>query len=219
MIHPDKIGMEAKKREDENYKFRSFLKGHADEEELDKQFLRLHKELFADYDCNKCRNCCKMYKGSIPEEDVEKDAEYLDITVEQFIDFFLEKEACGIGYHTKHMPCDFLQEDGNCKLGDCKPDSCKKYPYTDQPERLCSLLGMLDTVAICPVAFEIFRKTGNRSTDSEGDRHMRKEALLEQWKQLYEVATRIKELKPWEKLWDMDLIAVRSGAKEDTCIL
>ena len=158
MIHPDKIGMEAKKREDENYKFRSFLKGHADEEELDKQFLRLHKELFADYDCNKCRNCCKMYKGSIPEEDVEKDAEYLDITVEQFIDFFLEKESCGIGYHTKHMPCDFLQEDGNCKLVDCKPDSCKKYPYTDQPERLCSLLGMLDTVAICPVAFEIFER-------------------------------------------------------------
>lgn len=110
MIHPDKIGMEAKKREDENYKFRSFLKGHADEEELDKQFLRLHKELFADYDCNKCRNCCKMYKGSIPEEDVEKDAEYLGITVEQFIDFFLEKEACGIGYHTKHMPCDFYRK-------------------------------------------------------------------------------------------------------------
>ena len=71
MIHPDKIGMEAKKREDENYKFRSFLKGHADEEELDKQFLRLHKELFADYDCNKFRYCCKMFKGSIPVEDVE----------------------------------------------------------------------------------------------------------------------------------------------------
>lgn len=31
-----------------------------------------------------------MYNGSIPEEDVEKDAEYLGITVEQFIDFFLE---------------------------------------------------------------------------------------------------------------------------------
>ena len=72
MIHPDKIGAEAKKKEDENFKFRSYLKGHADEEELDKQFLRLHKELFADYDCRKCRNCCKMYKGSIPEEDVER---------------------------------------------------------------------------------------------------------------------------------------------------
>ncbi len=158
MIHPDKIGVEAKKKEDENYRFRSYLKGHADEEELDKQFLRLHRELFADYDCSKCRNCCKMYNGSIPEEDVEKDAEYLEITVEQFIDFFLEKEECGLGYHTKHKPCDFLQEDGSCKLGDCKPDSCKKYPYTDQPERLFSLLGMLDIITICPVAFEIFER-------------------------------------------------------------
>lgn len=100
MIHPDKIGTEAKKKEEENFKFRSYLKGHADEKELDEQFLQLHKELFADYDCSKCRNCCK--------------------------------------------------------LEDCKPDSCKKYPYTDQPERLWSLLGMLDTIAICPVAFEIF---------------------------------------------------------------
>ena len=71
MVHPDKVGIEAKKKEDENFKFRSFLKGHADEEELDEQFLRLHKELFANYDCSKCRNCCKMYKGSIPKEDVE----------------------------------------------------------------------------------------------------------------------------------------------------
>lgn len=45
---------------------------------------------------------------------------------------------------------------------------------------------------------------------------MRKEASLEQWKELYEVATRIKELKPWEKFWDMDLIGVRNGAEEDT---
>lgn len=156
MVSPDKVQSEAKKKENENFKFRTYLKGHADEEELDAQFLRLHKELFADYDCSKCRNCCKMYKGSIPEEDVEKDATYLGITTEQFIDFFLEKAQFDSGYQTKHKPCDFLMEDGKCKLGDCKPDSCKKYPYTDQPERLFSLLGFLDTVSICPVAFEIF---------------------------------------------------------------
>lgn len=45
---------------------------------------------------------------------------------------------------------------------------------------------------------------------------MRKEASLEQWGALYEVATRIKELKPWEKFWDLDLIGIRSGAEEDT---
>ena len=45
---------------------------------------------------------------------------------------------------------------------------------------------------------------------------MRQEASLEQWKVLYEAATRIKELKPWEKFWDMDLIGICSGDEEDT---
>lgn len=45
---------------------------------------------------------------------------------------------------------------------------------------------------------------------------MRKEATLEQWGVLYEVATRIKELKPWEKFWDLDLIAIENGKAEDT---
>ena len=77
MIQPDKVKAEAKKKEKENFKFRTFLKCHADEDELDSQFLQLHKELFADYDCSQCRNCCKMYKGSIPAEDIDRDAQYL----------------------------------------------------------------------------------------------------------------------------------------------
>ena len=158
MIQPDKVRAEAKKKEDENLKFRSYLKCHADEDELGRQFLRLHKELFADYDCSKCRNCCKMYRGSIPAQDINMDAQYLGITPEQFVDAYLEKEEYGMNYQTKHEPCDFLQEDGNCKLGDCKPDSCKKYPYTDQPERLSSLLSVLDTIEIFQVAFEIFER-------------------------------------------------------------
>lgn len=45
---------------------------------------------------------------------------------------------------------------------------------------------------------------------------MRKEAAIEQWKKLYEVATRLKEMKPWEKFWDLDIIGIREGAEEDT---
>ena len=37
----------------------------------------------------------------------------------------------------------------------------------------------------------------------------KKEATLEEWRQLYEVATRLKELKPWELFWDMDLVRVK----------
>lgn len=44
---------------------------------------------------------------------------------------------------------------------------------------------------------------------------MRVEANLEQWKALYEAATRIKELKPWEIFWDMDLIGISNADKEE----
>lgn len=45
---------------------------------------------------------------------------------------------------------------------------------------------------------------------------MRTEATIEQWKALYEVTTRIKELKPWEKFWDLDLIGVIKDDDEDS---
>ena len=45
---------------------------------------------------------------------------------------------------------------------------------------------------------------------------MRIEATIEQWKDLYEVTTRIKELKPWEKFWNMDLIGVIKDDDEDS---
>lgn len=158
MIAPRKVNWEAKKKENENIRFRTFLKCHAEEDELDQQFLELHKELFSTYDCSRCRNCCKMFHGSIPAEDLEKDAAYMNLSREQFIEEFLEVNEITGDFETKHEPCDFLTEDGDCKLGECKPDNCKKYPYTDQPERLESLYSVLDAVSVCPVAFEIYER-------------------------------------------------------------
>ena len=71
MIKPEEVAGQAKRKENENIRFRSYLKNHADEETLDRQFLELHKEIFDGYDCSKCRNCCKMYPGTIPEADLE----------------------------------------------------------------------------------------------------------------------------------------------------
>ena len=92
MIALRKIKFEAKKKRNENYEFRIYLKGNADEKELDEQFHRLHKELFSGYDCSRCRNCCKMYHGSIPEADLARDAEHMGLTKEQFIEKYLTEE-------------------------------------------------------------------------------------------------------------------------------
>ncbi|MHC1681909.1 MAG: hypothetical protein AB6733_03005 [Clostridiaceae bacterium] len=47
---------------------------------------------------------------------------------------------------------------------------------------------------------------------------MRKEATLEEWKELYDVAGKVKELKPWEQLWDMDLITILLKDREEPCV-
>ena len=158
MIAPRKVKFEAKKKENENLRFRTFLKCNAEEETLDKQFKALHKELFADYDCSRCRNCCKMYCGAIPEEDIDKDAEHLGMKREKFIEQYLIRDESRDSYKTQNVPCDFLKEDGECALGECRPENCKKYPYTNEPERLYSLYSVLEAVEVCPVAFEIYER-------------------------------------------------------------
>lgn len=158
MIAPRKIKHMAEKMERENLEFRTFLKCNADEEILDEQFAKLHNELFAEYDCSRCRNCCKRYYGSIPLFDIDKDASHLNMSSDEFVGLYLSEKDSEGNYRTKHKPCDFLQEGGRCVLGDCKPDKCKKYPYTNQPERLYCLYSMLEAVQVCPVAFEIFER-------------------------------------------------------------
>ena len=159
MISPDKVAFYGKQKEDENYIFRTYLKIHADPDELDQQFQELHQELFSEYDCSQCGNCCKKYHGNIPEEDIDQDASYIGMEADEFIDRYLEYNPAECTYETKNCPCDFWDsKTGECLLGDCKPESCKKYPYTDKPDRMGSLLSIIDNASICPVVYEILER-------------------------------------------------------------
>lgn len=43
---------------------------------------------------------------------------------------------------------------------------------------------------------------------------MRNEATLEEWRALYDIGIKLKELKPWEELYDMDLITIKLPEEE-----
>lgn len=169
MVDPKKVKKLAKAKEFENFAFRTFLKENAGDEEFDDQVHRLHEELFANYDCNQCRNCCKEYHGSVPAEDLERDAEYLRLSVAEFKSKYLEPGASEDGFTTKNKPCNFLQADGSCLLGEYKPRACKEYPHTDKPERLSSLLNMLDQAEICPIVYEMFERLKQKYEDFDQD--------------------------------------------------
>lgn len=157
MIIIDNLEHLAKEKLDENLKFRAFLKNHADSDDLDAKFKKLHEKYFAIYDCSKCRNCCIKLKGTIPNSDLKHDAEYLGITVEDFKNKYLDDKSNNREYVTKNCPCDFF--DGNdCILGDNKPETCKTFPHTDKDNRLASMWSIIDNTSVCPVVYEIIEE-------------------------------------------------------------
>lgn len=143
-------------KEDENYRFRRFLKNHADEEELDKQFKRLHEKYFKLYDCSKCRNCCKKLGISMNESELNKICEHLHLDKKKFIEDHLNEKYGN--YSFKGTICQFLSDDNRCQISDCLPESCKEFPYTNKLERLFSLLSIVNHAKVCPVVYEILEE-------------------------------------------------------------
>lgn len=156
MIAPKNVSAAAAaKQEDENLRFRTFLKIHADPEELDQQFSALHRELFAGYDCCQCGNCCRAYSTTLSEEEIVNISACLGITRQKFLEDYLIRGRDGLELPA---PCRMLEIDGRCRIQDCKPEECKGFPYTDRPDRMASLYSVLTAVEVCPVAFEIWER-------------------------------------------------------------
>lgn len=155
MMTPRQLRKTAKRMEDENLRFRTFLKIHADEEELDRQFLELHRELFADFDCRKCANCCRKYSTTLQDEEITSISAFLGMERQNFVEEYLTEGEEGLELAA---PCRFLGDDGKCAIQDCKPEECRGFPYTDRPERLHSLFSILSNAEVCPVVFEMLER-------------------------------------------------------------
>ena len=85
MIAPEDVARAAKKVEDENQRFRIWLKNNADPDELDARFRKLHEKLFADYDCRQCANCCREYTTILQPGERSALAELLGISDIEFL--------------------------------------------------------------------------------------------------------------------------------------
>jgi Fe-S-cluster containining protein len=155
LLAPTSVSAAALKKEGENLKFRSFLKNRADYDELDKQFLELHNELFSGYDCCQCTNCCRAYGVNLCENEIGVIASFLGVTEHAFIEKHLTQSI--EGFEIK-APCCFLGKDGKCSIQDCKPAECRDFPYTDKPDRIESLLSVMSFAEECPVVFEIVER-------------------------------------------------------------
>jgi Fe-S-cluster containining protein len=160
-FNPIKLRVLAEQKEDENWKFREFLKRHCDLKpaELDERVFELTKKVWAGIDCTTCANCCREVKPTFSEEDIDRLSRRLGVDRQKFIADYLEKTEPGGDnpWQTRTRPCPFLK-DNLCSVYEDRPDNCRGYPYLYEPAFASRLIGMVHRIFICPIVYEVMEE-------------------------------------------------------------
>lgn len=147
----------SEQRHDENWRFRTFLKGCASEQ-IDRLVQQFYQEVSAHIDCTACANCCREIQPTLEQEDIERLAQGLDISVAQFTRQYLTEDIQdGIceGWTFQQKPCPFLKEN-RCTHYPSRPEDCRSYPHLHKPNFTSRLWGVVDNYAMCPIVFNVY---------------------------------------------------------------
>jgi Fe-S-cluster containining protein len=139
----------SQEHDEENWEFRSWLKQHAPEN-IDGLVKALSQRYFALIDCTLCANCCRSLPVAFKKNELLRIAQTLGQSIKAF-----EKQFMSEG--KVNPPCPML--DGNlCSIYENRPEVCKSYPHLEQPHFTSRLMGVIENVAICPIAFNAFEE-------------------------------------------------------------
>jgi Fe-S-cluster containining protein len=150
-----KIKHLASLREDENLRFRAFLKGK-DGDKVDTVVHHLHKEITAQIDCTLCGNCCCRLKPELYEKDITKLSQIEGVTPENYFENYCEKDEYGDTY-LKTIPCRYLNGK-KCSIYENRPEECRHFPYTDKERFISRLFGMLNFYEFCPIVYNLMEQ-------------------------------------------------------------
>lgn len=155
------IRQQAENKEDENFRFRRFLKTKRNlkTDEIDARVFAVTNRVWAGIDCTKCANCCREVKPRFNEEEVDRLARRFAITRQQFIDNYLERSEpySDKPWTTRSTPCPFLK-DNLCSVYEDRPADCSGYPYLYEPEFVFRTLAMITRTFTCPIVYEVMEE-------------------------------------------------------------
>ena len=148
-IDLSRIQQLSQEHDDENRKFRSWLKQNAPNN-INGVVKALSQKYFALIDCTQCANCCRSLQTEFKKSELHTIAKTLGQSIEAFEKKFMTEGAV-------NPPCPML--DGKlCSIYENRPEVCRSYPHLEQPRFTTRLMGVIDNVAICPIAFNAFEE-------------------------------------------------------------
>ncbi|MDA3926112.1 MAG: YkgJ family cysteine cluster protein [Kiritimatiellae bacterium] len=155
---PEVIAILAEQREDENLRFRTFLKGlDIEVEELDAIVHKIYKEVSAQINCEECRNCCKKLSPELSLDDIKSMASVFNLTEEEFQSKYLKQGEDESTFFFRDQPCPML-EGNQCKVNDCRPADCRSFPHLHKSDFVFRLLGVVCNCSICPIVFHVYER-------------------------------------------------------------
>ena len=143
-------------REDQNLRFRRFLKGQ-DGDQLDKMVHELYEWVVKQIDCTQCANCCIELETSFKMDEIDRLARSSIIEKEQFIKESTKPDAYGDEQIVwlKSQPCQFLK-DKRCSIYPYRPGECQEYPYLQKDQVVHRLLGVVSNYGRCPIVYNVY---------------------------------------------------------------
>jgi uncharacterized protein len=158
------INQLSQEHDDENWDFRSWLKQNV-LDNIDSIVHALSQKYFALIDCKECANCCRTLQAEFKKSELLNIAQTLGQSMKAF-----EKQFMSEG--KANPPCPLL--DGKlCSIYDNRPEVCRSYPHLEKPHFTSRLMGVIENVAICPIAFNAFEELKTKLRWSAGGRNRR----------------------------------------------
>lgn len=142
-------------KEDENWEFRTFLKGYYNpHEELDSIVHELFDYVSSEIDCTKCGNCCKKMRPLLKVNDIKKLSDSCEMSIAEFKKQFVQKTDEG-DYTFRKLPCPFLKNN-ICSQYKNRPKDCRSYPHLHKDDFVFRLIGVVNNYSICPIVFNVY---------------------------------------------------------------
>lgn len=152
-----KIEQQARLKEDENWRFRCYLKASdLSASRIDTLVKKLYQEVSAQIDCTSCGNCCRVMLPLLTGADIKRLAAHLGLTVKQFRDDFIKVGSDqGTGPEFNATPCPFLR-DNICSVYDCRPRDCRSYPHLHKKDFVFRMNQAYGNCSVCPIVFNVY---------------------------------------------------------------
>jgi Fe-S-cluster containining protein len=154
----------AESHDEENYQFLRSMKFRNYGFRPDKLAAELHEQAFQIVNCTRCANCCKTADITFTAEDVTRIANHLDMTVEEFVEAYLEPNEEDGPYKARQKPCPFLGDDDRCAIYEVRPLACREYPHTNKKGFTSRTMLHASNALTCPAVFWIVEQMKRRAS-------------------------------------------------------